>query len=55
MVDRVNDSAIFWLPRRAPIIVNAYFDGLTISNGIRPGEEAVLADAGRLAAGGLTG
>ena len=43
-----NDVAIMWPPRRAPIIVTAYYTGSSASNDER---DAVLADIGRLAAG----
>ena len=51
MIDKVNDIAIVWPPRRAPIIVTAYLDGATISKSIRPEDETILAEVGRIVAG----
>ncbi len=51
MVDKVNDVAIIWPPRRAPIIVTAYLDGATMSKSIRPEDETILAEVGRIVAG----
>lgn len=50
MVDKVNDVAIVWPPRRAPLIVTAYLDGASMSKSMRPEDEAILADVGRIAA-----
>lgn len=50
MVDKINDVAIVWPPGRAPLIVAAYYDGPLKSRAIRPEDEAVLAEAGRIAA-----
>ncbi len=52
MVDKVNDVAIFWPARRAPVIVAAYLDAGATSKDIRPGDEAILAEVGRIAARG---
>ncbi len=51
MVDKINDVAIIWPPRRAPLIVTAYLDGAAATKAIRPEDEAILAEVGRLAAG----
>lgn len=53
MVDKVNDIAIVWPPRRAPLIVAAYLDGATMSKSIRPEDETILAEVGRIAAGSV--
>ena len=53
MVDKVNDNAIFWPPGRAPVIVSAYLDGGNMSKAIRPEDEAILAEVGRIAAGSI--
>lgn len=50
MVDKVHDVAIVWPPSRAPLIVVAYLDGAAISKTIRPEDEAILAEVGRIAA-----
>ena len=50
MVDKVNDVAIVWPPRRAPLIVTAYLDGASMSKSMRPEDETILADVGRIAA-----
>lgn len=50
MVDKVNDVAIVWPPRRAPIIVTAYLDGANKSKAIRPEDETILAEVGRIVA-----
>ena len=51
MVDKVNDVALIWPPRRAPVIVTAYLDGAKISKSIRPEDETILAEVGRIVAG----
>lgn len=53
MVDKINDIAIVWPSRRAPIIVTAYLDGATMSQSIRPQDEAILAEVGRIATGSI--
>ena len=50
MVDKINDNAIFWPPGRAPVIVSAYLDGAAPSKSVRPEDEAILAEVGRIAA-----
>ena len=45
-----NDIAIAWPPDRAPILVTAYYTGLTIGGEAR---SRVVAEAGRLAVAGL--
>jgi beta-lactamase class A len=51
MVDKVNDVAIVWPPHRVPLIVTAYLDGANKSKAIRPEDETILAEVGRIAAG----
>ncbi len=51
--DKINDLAIVWHPKRAePFFVTAFLEsgGKTPSEGTRPEDEAVLAEAGRIAA-----
>ncbi len=43
---RVNDIAIVFRPDRAPLVVAAYYEGRT-GGGVRPEDEAVLAEVGR--------
>jgi beta-lactamase class A len=45
-----NDIAVVWPPRRAPVLVVAYFTGSTIPDEAR---DAVIADAGRIAVASL--
>lgn len=54
MVDKINDNAIFWPPGRAPVIVSAYLDAASPSKAIRPEDEAILAEVGRIAARSFT-
>ena len=49
MVDKVNDVAILWPPRHAPLIVTAYLDGAALSKNIRAEDEAILAEVGKVA------
>ena len=51
MVDKVNDVAIVWPPHRAPVLVAAYLDGANKSKAIRPEDETILAEVGRIVAG----
>lgn len=53
MVDKVNDVAIVTPPGHAPLIVTAYLDGAGSSPSIRPEDEAILAEVGRIAAGAI--
>jgi beta-lactamase class A len=49
MPDKVNDLAIVWPPGQAPWIVAAYYEGpQRNSPRLRPEDEAVLADVGRI-------
>jgi beta-lactamase class A len=50
MLDKYNDVAIFWPPGRAPIIVAAYFETAIAYGDTRDEFQAVLAEAGRIAA-----
>ena len=49
--DRINDVAIFWPPGRKPWVLACFYEGPTQSSEwVRPQDEAVLAEVGRLAA-----
>ncbi len=51
MPDRINDTAIFWPPGRAPWVLACFYEGPVHSTEwIRAQDEAVLAEVGRLAA-----
>jgi beta-lactamase class A len=50
--DRINDVAVFWPPNRKAWVLACFYEGPTQSTGwVRPQDEAVLAEVGRLAAG----
>lgn len=53
MVDKVNDVAIIWPPRRAPLVVAAYLDGANKSKSMRLEDETILAEVGRIVAQGF--
>lgn len=49
--DRINDVAVFWPPGRQPWVLACFYEGPTQSTTwVRPQDEAVLAEVGRLAA-----
>ena len=51
MPDRINDVAIFWPPGRKPWVLACFYVGPARSTDwVRPQDEAVLAEVGRLAA-----
>lgn len=51
MPDRINDVAVFWPPGRQPWVLAAFYEGpARSSEWVRPQDEAVLAEVGRLAA-----
>ncbi|OYU78432.1 MAG: class A beta-lactamase [Alphaproteobacteria bacterium PA3] len=50
MLDKYNDVAIFWPTGRAPIIVAAYYETAIAYGDTRDEFQAVLAEAGRIAA-----
>lgn len=51
MPDRINDVAVFWPPGRAPWVLACFYEGpAQSSDWVRPQDEAVLAEVGRLAA-----
>ena len=51
MPDRINDTAIFWPNGRAPWVLACFYEGpVRSTEWIRPQDEAVLAEVGRLAA-----
>lgn len=51
MPDRLNDTAIFWPPGRTPWVLCCFYEGpAKSSDWVRPQDEAVLAEVGRLAA-----
>lgn len=50
MPDRINDVAVFWPPRRKPWVLACFYEGPSKSTEwVRPEDEAVLAEVGRLA------
>ncbi|MEO0695134.1 MAG: class A beta-lactamase [Pseudomonadota bacterium] len=49
MVNKYNDVAIAWPPNQAPVIITCYYDAPAAFDTIRPEDEAVLAEVGRLA------
>lgn len=50
--DRLNDVAVFWPPGRKPWVLACFYEGPAQSTDwVRPEDEAVLAEVGRLAAG----
>jgi beta-lactamase class A len=51
MVNKYNDVAIAFPPRRAPIVIASYLDAAARFDTIRPEDEAIHADVGRIAAG----
>jgi beta-lactamase class A len=54
MPDRINDIALVWPPGRPPGLVAAFYEGpLRGSAGVRPQDEAVLAEVGRIAAAAM--
>jgi beta-lactamase class A len=51
MPDRINDVAVFWPPGRKPWVLACFYEGPARSTDwVRPQDEAVLAEVGRLAA-----
>lgn len=50
MMDKYNDVAITWPPGRAPVIISAYYETAKAHGRMRDQDQAVLAEAGRLAA-----
>ncbi|MES2782538.1 MAG: class A beta-lactamase [Pseudomonadota bacterium] len=48
--NKTNDVAIFWPPARPPIIVTAFYEADGKYEEIRAGDQAVLAEVGRIAA-----
>lgn len=51
MPDRINDTAIFWPNGRAPWVLACFYEGpVRSTEWIRPQDEAVLAEVGRLGA-----
>lgn len=50
MTDKINDVAMAWPPGRAPIVIAVYYDSARRSTEMRDEDQAVLADAGRIAA-----
>ncbi len=51
MVNKYNDVAIAFPSGRAPIVIAAYLDAAAHFDTIRPEDEAILAEVGRIAAG----
>jgi len=54
MTDKVNDLAIAWPPGKAPIVITAFFDSGRRTDATQPGDEAVLAEVGHIAAAWAT-
>lgn len=50
MVNKYNDVAVAIAPGRAPIVIAAYLDAAAHFDTIRPEDEAILAEVGRIAA-----
>lgn len=48
--NKTNDVAIFWPPARPPVIVTAFYEADGKYEEIRAGDQAVLAEVGRIAA-----
>jgi beta-lactamase class A len=48
--NRHNDVAIAWPPRRPPLVVAAYYEADGFHDGMRPEDDAVLAEVGAIAA-----
>lgn len=54
MPDRINDTAIFWPPKRAPWVLSCFYEGpVKSTDWVRPEDEAVLAEVARRAARSL--
>ncbi len=51
MPNKHNDVAVVWLPERKPIVIAAYFEADGHHEKMRPEDDAVLAEVGRIAAG----
>ncbi|MEP6785522.1 MAG: class A beta-lactamase [Sphingomonadales bacterium] len=49
MVNKYNDVAIAFPPDRAPIVIASYLDAAAHFDSIRPEDEAILAEVGRIA------
>ena len=50
MVNKYNDVAIIYPPGRAPLVIAAYLDAAAHFLQVRPEDEAILAEVGRMAA-----
>jgi beta-lactamase class A len=50
MANKYNDVAVIWPPERPPVVVAAYFEASDHFDKMRPQDEAVLAEVGRIAA-----
>jgi beta-lactamase class A len=55
MANKYNDVAVIWPPDRAPVVVAAYFEASGHFEKMRPEDEAVLAEVGRIAAAWIQG
>lgn len=53
IINRYNDVAIAWPPHRGPIVVSAFYESPARAERMRPEDEAVLAEVGRIAAMGV--
>jgi beta-lactamase class A len=50
MPNKHNDVAVIWPPGRAPVVVAAYYEAPGAFEPMRPQDEAVLAEVGRIVA-----
>jgi len=55
MHDKYNDVAIVWPTGKAAVVVSAFYEGPMVSKRMRDEDQAVLAEAGRIAAAWLQG
>lgn len=53
MANKINDVAMVWPEGRAPIAIAAYYEAPSTDQPVTPAEQAVLAEAGRIAAAAL--
>lgn len=50
MTDKVNDICVAWPAGRGPLVITAYYDSARKTDGTQAGDEAALAEVGRIAA-----
>ena len=51
MPNKHNDVAVIWLPERKPIVIAAFYEADAHYDKMRPEDDAVLAEVGRIASG----